>query len=58
VVISHNMQDVLAVADRVIVLRLGRKAAEFERGRFTVESLVAAITGADQVTSEKTELNA
>jgi simple sugar transport system ATP-binding protein len=55
VVISHNMQDVLSVADRVIVLRLGRKAAEFERGRFTVESLVAAITGADRVAAEQTE---
>jgi simple sugar transport system ATP-binding protein len=57
VVISHNMQDVLSVADRVIVLRLGRKAAEFERGRFSVESLVAAITGADQVATDQTELN-
>lgn len=57
VVISHNMQDVLSVADRVIVLRLGQKAAEFERGRFSVESLVAAITGADQVATDQTELN-
>jgi simple sugar transport system ATP-binding protein len=57
VVISHNMQDVLSVADRVIVLRLGRKAAEFERGRFTVESLVAAITGADGIVAEQTELS-
>ena len=50
VLISHNMQDVLAVADRVVVLRLGRKATEFARGQFSVESLIAAITGADQIT--------
>ncbi len=43
------MQDVLAVADRVVVLRLGRKVAEFARGQFSVDRLVAAITGADQV---------
>jgi simple sugar transport system ATP-binding protein len=55
VVISHNMQDVLAVADRVVVLRLGRKSAEFERGRFSVESLVAAITGADRIGSDLAE---
>jgi simple sugar transport system ATP-binding protein len=55
VVISHNMQDVLQVADRVVVLRLGRRAAAFERGRFTVENLVAAITGADQVGAEVAE---
>jgi simple sugar transport system ATP-binding protein len=48
VIISHNMQDVLAVADRVMVLRLGRVAAEFKRGRFSIETLVASITGADQ----------
>ncbi len=57
VVISHNMQDVLSVADRVVVLRLGRLAAEFERGHFTVESLVAAITGADRAGAWSAEAN-
>jgi simple sugar transport system ATP-binding protein len=55
VVISHNMQDVLQVADRVVVLRLGRKAATFERGQFTVQNLVAAITGADRLGAETAE---
>ena len=45
--ISHNMEDVRAVADRVVVLRLGRN-----NGIFTPESsneeLVAAITGASE----------
>jgi simple sugar transport system ATP-binding protein len=57
VVISHNMQDVLQVADRVVVMRLGRKAAEFERGNLSVEKLVAAITGADRVGAETTEVD-
>jgi D-xylose transport system ATP-binding protein len=45
IVISHNMEDVRAVADRIVVLRLGRN-----NGVFTAETshqeLVAAITGA------------
>ncbi len=45
IMISHNMEDVRAVADRIVVLRLGRNA-----GVFTPETsnhdLVGAITGA------------
>ena len=47
IVISHNMEDVRAVADRIVVLRLGRN-----NGIFTPEDthhdLVAAITGASE----------
>lgn len=46
VVISHNMADVQAVADRIYVLRLGRNAAEFHIDDVTTDQLVAAITGA------------
>jgi D-xylose transport system ATP-binding protein len=46
VLISHNMADVQAVADRIVVLRLGRNAAEFRVEEATTEELVAAITGA------------
>ncbi len=45
ILISHNMEDVRAVADRIVVLRLGRN-----NGVFTTENsheeLVSAITGA------------
>ena len=44
--ISHNMADVQAVADRIVVLRLGRNAADFRVEEATTEELVAAITGA------------
>ena len=47
ILISHNMEDVRAVADRIVVLRLGAN-----NGVFTPESshqdLVAAITGASE----------
>jgi D-xylose transport system ATP-binding protein len=54
VLISHNMADVQAVADRIYVLRLGRNGAEFAIGDVTTEQLVAAITGAsDNVVSQR-----
>jgi simple sugar transport system ATP-binding protein len=48
ILISHNMPEVLAVADRVEVLRLGRRVARFDRSDATLESLVGAMTGALQ----------
>lgn len=44
--ISHNLADVRAVSDRVVVLRLGRNAGEFVTAETTQEDIVAAITGA------------
>jgi D-xylose transport system ATP-binding protein len=47
VLISHALRDVLDVADRIVVLRLGRKVAELDNTKHDVNSdqLVAAITG-------------
>jgi D-xylose transport system ATP-binding protein len=47
VVISHNLADVFEVADRVFVLRLGRKAGDFAADATSQEEVVAAITGAE-----------
>jgi D-xylose transport system ATP-binding protein len=47
VVISHNLADVFEVADRIFVLRLGRKAGDFAVGEASQEEIVAAITGAE-----------
>ncbi len=46
VVISHNLEDVFEVADRIVVLRLGRREATFDINTTTREEVVAAITGA------------
>jgi D-xylose transport system ATP-binding protein len=43
--ISHNMSDIFAVADRVVVLRLGRRVATFHTNESTTQEVVAAITG-------------
>lgn len=46
ILISHNMADVMAVADRVVVLRLGRNNGDLDVSTTTHEQVVAAITGA------------
>jgi simple sugar transport system ATP-binding protein len=46
VLISHNMPEVRAVADRVEVLRMGRRVARFTAAQATIEQLVGAMTGA------------
>lgn len=46
VVISHNLADVKAVSDRIVVLRLGRNAGDFRTAETSQENVVAAITGA------------
>ena len=46
VLISHNMPEVLEVADRIEVLRLGRRVARFTAAEASMEDLVGAMTGA------------
>jgi D-xylose transport system ATP-binding protein len=46
ILISHNMSDVMAVADRVVVLRLGRNNGVFRVSETTNQEIIAAITGA------------
>jgi D-xylose transport system ATP-binding protein len=45
-IISHNLADVFAVADRIVVLRLGQNAGEFPADASRHSDVVAAITGA------------
>jgi D-xylose transport system ATP-binding protein len=47
IMISHNMEDVRAVADRIVVLRLGRNNGVFYPDSSN-QDLVAAITGATE----------
>lgn len=46
ILISHNMVDVKAVADRVAVLRLGRNNGVFDVKTTSHEEIISAITGA------------
>ncbi len=53
VLISHNLHDVFEVADRIVVLRLGRNAAAFRCSETTPEDVVAAITGAREAAARE-----
>jgi D-xylose transport system ATP-binding protein len=44
VLISHNLQDIFEVADRITVLSLGRNVGVYERAKTTQQEIVGAIT--------------
>jgi simple sugar transport system ATP-binding protein len=46
VMISHNLPEVFAVADRITVLRLGRTITTLDRTQTSVEAIVGMMTGA------------
>ncbi|GAB4510995.1 MAG: ATP-binding cassette domain-containing protein [Anaerolineae bacterium] len=49
IIISHTMQDVMEVADRMIVLLRGRKVANLPREEATVDLIVKYIMGSPDV---------
>ena len=53
-VISHDLHDVQEVADRVVVLRLGRRVTELRRGEYSSSDIVDAITGASSFQADGT----
>ena len=46
ILISHSMPHVLEVANRVQVMRMGRRVATYTASETSVEELVGAMTGA------------
>lgn len=57
VFISHHLDEVLEVADRITVLRRGQVAGEVKRGEATEESLARMMVGRDVVfTTEKSDV--
>lgn len=57
VLISHNMPDVMAVSDRIEVMRLGRRVARLKTREIKAEDIVAAMTGATATTGERSDDN-
>ena len=49
IIISHNMQDVFAVADRIVVLRRGKKVGERKAADTKVDEIVSLMVGAEVV---------
>lgn len=51
VIISHNLHDIFEVTDRIVVLRLGRKVADYKTQETTHAEVVHAITAGTVETS-------
>ncbi len=51
IIISHNMHDIFAVADRIVVLRRGIKAGERMAKDTTADEIVSLMVGAEAVES-------
>ncbi len=49
IIISHNMQDVFAVADRIVILRRGKKVGEQVAAKTTPDKVVSLMVGAEAV---------
>ena len=45
IIISHNMQDVLAVADRIVVMRRGNKVGELKAATTNTDEVVSLMVG-------------
>jgi ABC-type sugar transport system ATPase subunit len=50
ILITHNMEHVIELADRAVVLRQGRKVGELKPGRANQQTLVSLIVGAEGAT--------
>jgi len=50
ILVSHNMQHIVRVADRILVMRLGRKVFDGPRSEVDAQRLVSLITGAEATT--------
>jgi ABC-type sugar transport system ATPase subunit len=57
IIISHNMQDVFAVATRIIVLRRGKKVGERMTNQTTPDEIVSLMVGADEAHEAGIDLN-
>ncbi|WP_137113910.1 ATP-binding cassette domain-containing protein [Mesorhizobium sp. GR13] len=55
VLISHSMPDVMAVSDRIEVMRLGKRVARMITAGIKAEDVVAAMTGATSTTGDSND---
>jgi D-xylose transport system ATP-binding protein len=56
--VSHNLQDVFEVADRIAVLRLGQKVAELQAEATSQQEVVEAITAGELAQAPGMEVDA
>lgn len=49
IIISHQMHDVFAVADRIVVMRRGEKVCDLEKSKTNTDEIVGYIVGSETV---------
>lgn len=49
IIISHQMHDVFAVADRIVVMRRGEKVCDLDRHKTSTDEIVGYIVGSETV---------
>jgi ABC-type sugar transport system ATPase subunit len=57
IIISHNMQDVFAVATRIVVLRRGKLVGERMVNQTSPDEIVSLMVGADEAQETSIDLN-
>jgi ABC-type sugar transport system ATPase subunit len=57
IIISHNMQDIFAVATRIVVMRRGKKVGERMTGQTSADEIVSLMVGAEAVNGNSTNLD-
>jgi ABC-type sugar transport system ATPase subunit len=53
IIISHNLQDIFAVADRIVIMRRGRKVGERMTKETSSDEIVSLMVGATSVADSK-----
>src|SRR5262249_30696934 len=53
--ITHRMDEIEQIGDRITVMRSGRSVAELDRGQWTPQQLVRLMTGADALVGREKE---
>jgi len=56
ILISHRMQDIFEVCDRIMVLRQGRKVGDLPHSQTSMDEVVALITGAQEAALPEKEM--
>ncbi|MFQ6033934.1 MAG: ATP-binding cassette domain-containing protein [Candidatus Bipolaricaulia bacterium] len=53
--ISHTLQEIFSVSDRIVILRKGRKVGDLPVGELTINEAVKLMVGGEESTSEAEE---
>jgi ABC-type sugar transport system ATPase subunit len=57
IIISHNMQDIFAVATRIVVMRRGKKVGERFTNQTSADEIVGLMVGAEEAHEAGVDLN-